>query len=65
MMTMKDRVASALHTAIAETQWAIKELAAAVERNDNEAISHWLATADYWTKRTLEFEKQLKEVDAN
>ena len=63
MMTMKDRVESAQHTAIAETQWSIRELAAAVERRDNEAVSHWLATADYWTKRALEFEKQLKEVN--
>ena len=62
-MTMKERTESALHTAIMETSWAIRELAAAEERKDTEAISHWLAAAAWWSKRTEEYEKQLKEVN--
>ena len=65
MMTMKERVESALHSAISETRWAIRELDAAIKRRDNEAVGHWLAAADYWSKRTEEFEKQLREVSAS
>ena len=63
MMTMKERIESALHTAVSETKSAIRELAAATKRGDDEAVAHWQAATNYWVNKIEERIKQLKEVN--
>ena len=64
MMTMKDRIESALHTAVSESRSAVRELTAAAKRRDEEAIAAWQAAADYWISRIEHYTEQLKEVNA-
>ena len=63
-MTQKERVESALHTAVTESQHTVKEIAAAAKRGDDEAVAYWQAAAEYWIDRIEHYAKQLKEVDA-
>ena len=53
-MTMKERIESALHTAVSETKSAIRELAAATKRGDDEAVAHWQAATNYWVNKIEE-----------
>ena len=62
MMTMKDRIESALHTAISESRHAAQELAAAAMRHDLRAIGYWQEMSQYWLGRIEYYAQQLKEV---
>ena len=64
-MTQKERIESALNTAVSETKAAIRELTAAAVRQDAEAVTFWQKAATYWTDKINERIKQLKEVNAN
>ena len=64
-MTIKERIESALHTAISECRHAIQELSAAAMRHDYHAVGYWEETAKYWTGRIEHYVQQLKEVNAN
>ena len=64
-MTIKERIESALHTAISESRTAVRELVAATRRHDDEAVAYWEKAANYWLDRIGHYTQQLKEVDAN
>ena len=63
MMTQKERLESALHTAISESRHAVKELSAAAMRQDYHAIGYWEETSKYWIGRIEYYTQQLKEVN--
>ena len=63
MMTMKDRIESALHTAISESRHAIEELSAAAMRHDPRSIGYWEEMSKYWLGRIEHYAQQLKEVN--
>ena len=65
MMTDKERLESALNSAWGENRKAFHEFNAACRRRDKEAIAFWEKAWRYWSSRIDEFEKQLKEVNAN
>ena len=65
MMTQKERLESALRSAWGENNRAYKEFGHACRRRDHEGIRYWEAAWRYWSSRIDEFEKQLKEVNAN
>ena len=63
MMTMKDRIESAIHTAISESRHAVQELDAAAMRRDVHAIGYWSEMSKYWISRIEYYTQQLKEVN--
>ena len=62
-MTQKERIESALHTAVSEAQHAVQELSAAAMRHDCWAIGYWEQTAKCWISRIEYYTQQLKEVN--
>lgn len=63
MMTMKERIESAQHTAVSESRHAIQELGDAAMRHDCRAIGYWQEMARYWISRIEYYTQQLKEVN--
>ena len=63
MMTQKERLESALRSALSENQSAFHQFNAACRRRDKEAIEYWRSAWTYWSQRIDQYEKQLKEVN--
>ena len=61
MLSMKERLESALSSAWSENNRAYKEFGHACKRRDQEGIKYWESAWRYWSGRIDEISAQLKK----